>query len=86
MNAPLFLRISVALMDEMADPLQFSGLTPEGRERFQSGYTESELAGIRSGLDFALENPGYDFASLVPGIEYSNAEILAFLTKLHRSL
>jgi hypothetical protein len=81
--APLFLRIPVAFMDQMADPLAFTGLTPEAATALKDDYSEMEIQGIRNGLDYAIKHPNYDFAALIPGIAYSNGQILEFLTKLH---
>ena len=49
-------------------------------------YTADELTEIISALRFAADNPGYDFASLMPDIQYSNADTHKFLCKVLASI
>ncbi|MFM0515133.1 hypothetical protein [Paraburkholderia sp. RL17-373-BIF-A] len=85
-NFPLFLRIPVAIMDGMHEPLSFAGLDADEASRFLESYAPGERAGIQRALEFAERHPNYDFAGLVPGIPYSNPQIHQFLCKLKRSL
>ncbi|WP_323117970.1 hypothetical protein [Burkholderia alba] len=73
-------------MDNLREPLSFSGFDADEAAQFLDAYEPSEQAGIRSALEFAERHPDHDFAGLVPGIPYSNAQIHAFLCRLRRSL
>ncbi len=85
-HAPSFLRIPVAMMDSRREPLSFAGLGADEAARILANYEPAEQEGIRDALAFAERHPDYDFAALIPGIPYSNAQIHTFLCRLSRSL
>lgn len=86
MTAPNFLRIPLSMIQHVDDVEGFQGLSADQRAQLPRDYDADELAAIRDALKFAVEHPGYDFASMLPGITQSNAQIHRFLVKVAASM
>ena len=48
-----------------------------------STYEPEHLAGIIDSLEWAADNPGHDFRSMLPSMRLSNTELHAYLSQLH---
>jgi len=86
MNALNFLRIPLSMIEHIADPAAFQGLSPQQLALLQRDYTPEEIRGIRAALQFAVEHPQHDFAAMLPGLSHSNERIHRFLVKVASSL
>jgi len=86
MNAPLYLRIPLSLIDYVDDVDAFQGLSPQQVAVLQRDYTPEEVDGIVDALRWASDHPDFDFASMIPGSSSSNAQMRGFLAKLLHSL
>ena len=85
-TAVKWLRIPLTLIEHVDDVKGFQGLDEQRLQAVQRDYTPDEITGIVSGLRFAEAHPQYDFASLIIGLNRTNAEIYPFLMKILRSL
>ncbi|HET9646591.1 MAG TPA: hypothetical protein VFP68_25240 [Burkholderiaceae bacterium] len=81
-----FLRIPLTLIFRVDDIEGFQGLNEQQLEALQLDYDPDEIANIVAALRFAEANPQFDFASLLPGVTKSNAQIHRFLVKILRSI
>jgi hypothetical protein len=74
------------LVYDLPDIDAFKGLPPENAELLWTDYSEEEARNIMAALQFAVDNPDFDFAALEPQLNRSNAEIHTFLCKIHTSV
>jgi hypothetical protein len=81
-----FLRIPMSMLYDIAQPELFPGLSPAQIERLTQEYTPEELAGILQALDFAQQNPTYDFKALMNDLPHGNAQISEFLRRIRVSI
>jgi hypothetical protein len=81
-----FLRIPLTLILRVDDIEGFEGLNELQLKALQLDYSADEIANIVAALRFAEANPQFDFASLLPGVRRSNAQIYGFLVKILRSI
>jgi len=81
-----YLKIPIANLYDLDDLNDFKGFKKSGLEYFIGGYEKSEIDGIIEALKWAVENPNYDFLSLLPGLKHTNEEIYEYLCKLEGSL
>lgn len=85
-NELKFLRIPLTMIEYIDDVEGFQGLNERQLEAVPRDYEPHEVAGIVAGLRFAEAHPEYDFASLITGLNRTNAQIHPFLMKILRSL
>jgi hypothetical protein len=50
---------------------------------YYKNYESETIVGIFQQLEWAVENPTYDFASLLPNLTFNNEEIYEFLLNIH---
>jgi hypothetical protein len=82
-----YLRIPMQMLLEPGfDVDAFAGLPPERADQLWTDYTEEEAWHILLALQFAADNPQFDFAALMPDVGQPNAKIHAFLGKVFASL
>jgi hypothetical protein len=81
-----FLRIPMSMLYDIAQPEVFPGLSPAQTERLTQEYTPDELAGILQALDYAQQNPTYDFKALMPDLPHGNVQISEFLKRMRLSI
>ena len=81
-----FLRIPMSMLYDIAQPEVFLGLSPAQTERLTQEYTSDELAGILQALDYAQQNPTYDFKALMPDLPHGNVQISEFLKRMRLSI
>ncbi len=74
-----YLRIPIGYLYDIDDLNNFPGFKKSGLEHFLSGYEKSEINGIIEALEWAAENPNYDFTSMLPGIKHSNKDIYEYM-------
>ena len=53
---------------------------------FRRDYTQQEIKDIINALKWAVENPEYDFQSLLPNLPQRNELIYKYLCRLHDQL
>ncbi len=86
MSLTNYLRIPLSMAERMADIESFDGLPPENLAVLPRDYSEQEIQSITDALKFAAEHPEFDFAALLPDMPHSNAQLHAFLVKMHKSI
>ncbi len=80
------LRIPLSMIESVADLDAFSGIKPSQLALLPKHYSAEEIGHIRAALAYAVEHPQHDFASMRPGVPYSNAQIHQFLLKIATSM
>lgn len=80
------LRIPLSMIESVADLDAFPGLKPSQLALLPEHYSAEEISSIRAALKYAVEHPQHDFASMRPGVPYSNAQIHQFLAKIATSM
>ena len=85
-TASPFLRIPLSMIEHVDDLDAFQGLSAQQLAQLPKEYEPEEMEGIRTALQFAVAHPEYDFASMLPGLPHSNAEIHLFLVKIAKSM
>jgi hypothetical protein len=70
----------------MNDVDSYSGLTDDELISLKKKYPEEDVSGIIEAVDWAVNNEGYDFASMLPNLHHSNNDIYKYLCILNRSL
>lgn len=86
MNNTSFLRIPLNKLSYIDDVSNFNGLTEKDITDLNEEYTDEELTNIKESVAWAVNNPEYDFSSLLPNISHSNADIYNFLNKVHKTI
>jgi hypothetical protein len=82
-----YLRIPMHMLRyEVSDVGAFNGIPAEKMDLLWRDYTDDEIQNIIAALQFAVDHPDFDFSALDPQLNRSNAEIHAFLCKIHASI
>jgi len=81
-----YLKIPIANLYDIDDLNDFKGFKKSGLEYFIGGYKKSEIDGIIEALKWAVENPDYDFSSMLPHIKHSNKDIYKYLCEFEEVL
>jgi hypothetical protein len=82
-----YLRIPMhMLIYDVPDVDSFKGLPPENVDLLFTDYSAEDVQNIIAALQFAADNPNFDFSALNPELKRSNAEIHSFLCKVHDSV
>ena len=81
-----FLRIPLSKLHHLNDLDSFSGLESEDIEAMKREYGEDDSASIVEAIAWAVDNPSYDFSSMLPNLSYTNPQIYQYLCKLDASL
>ncbi|MEA3121335.1 MAG: hypothetical protein QOH33_883 [Paraburkholderia sp.] len=82
-----FLRIPMhMLLYNVQDIDAYEGLPPRNADLLWTEYNEEEIRNLVEALQFAADNPSFDFAALMPEIEQPNHKIYLFLCKILASI
>jgi len=82
-----FLRIPMQmLLYDVRDVGAFEGLPASNVDLLWTEYTEEEMGALVEALQFAADNPGFDFGMLMPDVKQSNDKIHSFLCKTLASI
>jgi len=81
-----YLKIPIANLYDIDDLNDFKGFKKSGLECFIGGYEKSEIDGVIEALKWAVENPDYDFSSMLPNIKHSNKDIYEYLCEFEEVL
>jgi len=83
---PKLLRVPMYALSRMNDIEAFVCLAPEQLGRLSVDYTPREVSDLVDALQFARDNPTYDFLALQPELPFSNAQIHRYLCAVLRSV
>jgi len=64
----------------------FVGLNKDELDGFRKDYSQQEIKDIINALKWAVENPGFDFQSLLPNLPQKNELIYKYLCRLYDQL
>jgi len=86
MNHTGFLRIPLNKLFYIDDVSDFDGLSKKDISALKVEYSDEEITNIKESVAWAVDNPEYDFSSLLPNMPHSNADIYDFLNKVHKTI
>lgn len=78
-----FLKIPLYKLNYVSDIKEIR-LDQEFLEQFREEYEPEERKSIFEQLEWALDNPNYQFKSLVDSDRFSNEEIYSYIKRLHK--
>jgi hypothetical protein len=81
-----YLRIPLHKLYYIDDVDAYPGLSVDELISLKEKYTEEAVAGIVKAVEWAVENKGYDFSSMLPNLNHSNDDIYKYLCVLNHSL
>lgn len=81
-----FIKIPLYGMYYLTDLEDFSGFDENEWTKFRAPYSGDEFEEISDAIRWAVRNPDFDFASLLPGLPHDNATIYQYFSKLAASL
>lgn len=79
------LRIPMNKLLYIDDVDHFDGLSNEEMRSLKLEYEPDEIDAIKDSVAWAVDNPDYDFLSLLPIIKFTNKEIYKYLCKLKKA-
>ena len=77
---PLYLLYYIDSLDK------FIGLRDFQRQALKRDHSIDELKKTAQALELALENPEYNYQSILPNIKFSNKEILEYFKVMHKEV
>jgi hypothetical protein len=80
------LRIPLYKLFYIDDLQNFYGFSLEELKQFHIDYTKDEREHIITALEWAVNNPKFDFRSLLPGLQQPNESIYRYICILHKQL
>ncbi|MEX0731841.1 MAG: hypothetical protein WED00_18805 [Aquisalimonadaceae bacterium] len=81
-----YLRIPLYKLNFIKNVDEFEGLKDWELSLLPNEYEPEEITSIFSALEWAKENPDFDFLSLSPELKHSSDEIYVYLCKVHASM
>lgn len=79
-----FLRIPLYKLYYIDTLDDYSGLTDSEIQVFCSEYSESVANNILRALEWGVNNPNYNFSSLLPNLKFSNKDIYRYICILDK--
>lgn len=73
--------IILYMLFHIRDVTKHSEFDEEAAQNLKKKYSEDQITRICDGLTWALNNRGYNFKDVFPGMRFSNEEILYFFEK-----
>ncbi|MFN7372103.1 MAG: hypothetical protein ACK5ZY_07415 [Cyclobacteriaceae bacterium] len=86
MELPKHIRIPLYKMYYITNVKEEKFIDANFIKSFKKDYTLVQQNEILSSLKWALENPNYDFKSLLPGLKHTNDDILYYFKCVYDTL
>lgn len=80
-----FLKIPLYKLYYIEDVNDFTGFDKEALDEIIAEYEPEEIEGILNSLEWANNHPDYDFSSMLPDLNHSNADIYEYVSKAYNS-
>lgn len=81
-----WLRIPLYKLYYIEDLSQFEGLNEQELMQWKDQYNVEEQRSIVKALGWAVNNPHYDYRSLLPNLRQSNSSIHQYIYKVYSQL